>query len=95
MASRAEIVTKLANRRLSKHYLPNLSRQIIKTAAQSLTNAEWDEIISAIRDRNPQAAGVVLSKRVEQHMRMLAEQDIENRLGSNDTLSITELVDLF
>lgn len=95
MATRAEIVAKLANRRLSRHYLPNLSRQLVRSAAQSLTNAEWDSIISALRKRNTTDVGAVLAKRVEQSLRDAAMADIENRLGANDTLSIQELEDLF
>ena len=95
MATRAEIVAKLANRRLSRHYLPNLTRQLVRTAAQSLTNAEWDLIITALRNRAHQDVGVILAKRVEQSLRDAATADIESRLGANDTLSIQELEDLF
>lgn len=95
MATRAQIVEKLANRRLAKHYLPNLSRQQIRAAAQELTNPEWDAIIRAIRERDAKVGGLVLAKRVEEHLRGLAKEDIENRLGGNDTLSISELEDLF
>ena len=95
MATRAEIIDKLAARRLRKHYLPNLSRQQIRMAAQALTDSEWDDIISAIRDRQAFEAGEVLAKRVNLFLKNLSRQDVETALGQDDRVSVQDLIELF
>ena len=95
MATRAEIIDKLAAKRLRKHYLPNLNRQQIRAAALLLSDAEWDDIINAIRDRQAFEAGEVLAKRVVTYLKGLAKLDVENALGQDDRISINDLIDLF
>ena len=91
MTTRAEIVDKLARRRVQTHYLPNLNRAAVRTAAQQLTNEEWDTIIQGIRDRKFEAVGGTLNRRVLLYLNALAEVDVENALGPDDTLTINEI----
>lgn len=91
MATREQIVQKLANRRVASHYLPNLSRAQVRQAAQGLTNEQWDTIIGAVRTRKVTDIGEVLRLRVIEHLRGLALADIEAALVPDDTLTVAEL----
>ena len=91
MATRAQIVSRLAKRRVRQHYLPNLTRAQVRTAAQGLTDAEWDTIINAVRKGNAALAGTTLQARIGLYLHNLAEQDVENALSPDDTITIQEL----
>lgn len=94
MATRAQIVQALAKRRQNSYYT-NLTREMIKQAAQQLTDAEWDEIIEGVKASNASRTGEPLMARVQFEVEAKAVQDIEDRLGVDDTLTIAELQDLF
>lgn len=94
MATRGQIVETLARRRFNKHYWPNRSRQQLRQSAQSLSNVQWDHILSSM-GANDSIAGMIIRERLQEHLMGLAVQDIEARLGANDTLTISELEDLF
>ena len=64
-------------------------------AAQTLTDGDWDDIISAVRDRQPFEVGEVLTKRVGVFLKELAKQDVETALGQDNRISIDDLVNLF
>ena len=64
-------------------------------AAQALTDSEWDDIISAVRDRQAFEAGEVLAKRVNLFLKNLSKQDVETALGQDDRISVQDLIELF
>ncbi len=64
-------------------------------AAQALTDSEWDDIISAVRDRQAFEAGEVLAKRVNAFLKNLSKQDVETALGQDDRISVQDLIELF
>ena len=94
MATRQEIVGKLAARRVQGHYLPNLSRQQIRTAAQALTNAEWDDIISGIKEREFNEVGEVLAKRVREFLMDLATTDVTNSIDQDGKIAVDDIIAL-
>ena len=94
MTTRAEIIGRLAERRLRRHYLPNLTRAQVKTAAQTLTNADWDAIIGAIRDRSEVEIGEVLSAKVQGFLLDLAQADIQNAVDAGGKIDIDDLIEL-
>ena len=91
MATREQIVNKLANQRVRSHYLPTMTRAIVRQAAQGLTNGEWDNIIEGVRQQNATDVGTILIRQVNEHIKNLAIQDVEDDLAPDDTLTITEL----
>ena len=94
MTTRTEIVTKLANRRVRRHYLPNLTRQQIRQAAQAMSDADWDYIIEALRSADQRIVGELLEDQVLAFLEAMAEQDVEAKLGQDDTLTIDEIIQL-
>ena len=95
MATREQIVEKLASRRVRNFYLPGLTRLQVRQAAQQLTDEDWDEIITAIRTNANDVIGAQISGRTLVYLKGLAVADVESALSPDDTLSITELENLF
>ena len=94
MTTRTEIVTKLANRRVRKHYLPGLTRAMIRQAAQGFSDAEWDKIIDALKNGDARMIGDALEDPILRFLEVKAEQDVEGKLGQDDTLTIDEIIEL-
>ena len=94
MTTRDEIVKRLSIRRVRKHYLPNLTRPMVRQAAQQLTDQEWDKIIAALRNGNARIAGECLEDRIMSFLEEKARLDVEESLGQDDTLTIGEIIDL-
>lgn len=93
MATRVELVQKLAKRRFNNQCIPNLTRAQVRQAAQGLTNAEWDKIIEGISSNNDGVVGKVLAGQVHEYLLGLATADVETWLA-DDTLTLDQLLEL-
>lgn len=91
MATRADIVDRLARRRVASVYLPGLTRVQIRQAAQQLTDEEWDAIITGVRTGDAEIIGNTIRRQTLGYLKALAVADVEAALAPDDTLSVTEL----
>lgn len=89
-----EIKRTLAKQRLKGHYMPNLTRAMVKQSAQQMTDNEWDTIIAAIKTAQDSIVGKVLREQVLQSLYARALADVETRLADG-SLSTAELLELF
>lgn len=94
MATKADLIQFLAARRFNTFYLPNLTRVQIRTAAQQLSDSEWDLIIEGIRKGDNANVGAVLSAQVKEYLLGLAVDEVTASLA-DDMLSTTDLLALF
>lgn len=94
MATKADLIQFLAVRRFNTHYLPNLTRAQIRTAAQQLSDEQWDAIIDGIRSGDNTNIGAVLSAEVKEFLLALAVTEVTASLA-DDLLSTTDLLALF
>lgn len=95
MATREQIINTLAKRRFNKHYWPNRSKAQLKQAAVAMSDDKWDDILESLGNGNLALVGSTLREALIAYLTAAAVADIEGRLGVDDTLTITEMEDLF